>query len=106
MATSRNRTRDPRVGDSPTALGDLARATGILASGVRVARSIVYLVYNAFSFCSRPFNSLFLLYIAFQALALFSNAALGSGSGSGRTTDSMRRLPVKGLAIFVWTIVV
>ena len=69
--------------------------------------ALFYLVYNAFLFLFlTPFNSLFLLYIAFQALALFSTAALVRAVDPTRTINSMRRLPVKGLAIFVWTIVV
>jgi len=69
--------------------------------------ALFYLVYNAFLFLFlTPFNSLFLLYIAYQALALFSTAALVRAVDPGRTINSMRRLPVKGLAIFVWTIVV
>ena len=63
-------------------------------------------MYNAFLFLFlTPFNSLFLLYIAYQALALFSTAALVRAVDPGRTINSMRRLPVKGLAILVWTIV-
>jgi len=66
-----------------------------------------YLVYNAFLFLFlTPFNSLFLLYITFQSLALFSTLALVRAVDPGWTINSMRRLPVKGLAIFVWTIVV
>ena len=69
--------------------------------------ALFYLVYNAFLFLFlTPFNSLFLLYITFQSLALFSTLALVRAVDPGRTIDSMRRLPVKGLAIFVWTIVV
>jgi hypothetical protein len=69
--------------------------------------ALFYLVYNAFLFLFlTPFNSLFLLYIAFQSLALFSTLALVRAVDPGRTTNSMRRLPAKGLAIFVWTIVV
>ena len=69
--------------------------------------ALFYLVYNAFLFLFlTPFNSLFLLYIAYQALALFSTAALVRAVDPSRTINSMRRLPVKGLAIFVWTIVV
>ena len=69
--------------------------------------ALFYLVYNAFLFLFlTPFNSLFLLYITFQSLALFSTFALVRAVDPGRTIDSMRRLPVKGLAIFVWTIVV
>jgi hypothetical protein len=69
--------------------------------------ALFYLVYNAFLFLFlTPFNSLFLLYIAYQALTLFSTAALVRAVDPGRTINSMRRLPVKGLAIFVWTIVV
>ena len=69
--------------------------------------ALFYLGYNAFLFLFlTPFNSLFLLYITFQSLALFSTLALVRAVDPGRTIDSMRRLPVKGLAIFVWTIVV
>jgi hypothetical protein len=69
--------------------------------------ALFYLVYNAFLFLFlTPFNSLFLLYVTFQSLALFSTLALVRAVDPGRTIDSMRRLPVKGLAIFVWTIVV
>jgi hypothetical protein len=69
--------------------------------------ALFYLAYNAFLFLFlTPFNSLFLLYITFQSLALFSTLALVRAVDPGRTIDSMRRLPVKGLAVFVWTIVV
>ena len=69
--------------------------------------ALFYLGYNAFLFLFlTPFNSLFLLYITFQSLALFSTLALVRAVDPGRTIESMRRLPVKGLAIFVWTIVV
>jgi hypothetical protein len=69
--------------------------------------ALFYLGYNAFLFLFlTPFNSLFLLYVTFQSLALFSTLALVRAVDPGRTIDSMRRLPVKGLAIFVWTIVV
>jgi len=69
--------------------------------------ALFYLVYNAFLFLFlTPFNSLFLLYITFQSLALFSTLALVRAVDPGWTINSMRRLPVKGLAIFVWTIVV
>ena len=69
--------------------------------------ALFYLGYNAFLFLFlTPFNSLFLLYITFQSLALFSTLALVRAVDPGRTIDTMRRLPVKGLAIFVWTIVV
>ena len=69
--------------------------------------ALFYLVYNAFLFLFlTPFNSLFLLYITFQSLALFSTLALVRAVDPRRTVDSIRRLPVKGLTIFVWTIVV
>ena len=69
--------------------------------------ALFYLLYNAFLFLFlTPFNSLFLLYITFQSVALFSTLALVRAVDPGRTINSMRRLPVKGLAIFVWTIVV
>lgn len=69
--------------------------------------ALFYLAYNAFLFLFlTPFNGLFLLYITFQSLALFSTLALVRAVDPGRTIDSMRRLPVKGLAVFVWTIVV
>ena len=68
--------------------------------------ALFYLVYNAFLFLFlTPFNSLFLLYVTFQSLALFSTFALVRAVDPGENIDSMRRLPVKGLAILVWTIV-
>jgi hypothetical protein len=68
--------------------------------------SIFYLAYNAFLLLFlTPFNSLFLLYVATESLALFSAFALVMKGGDFPTADLARRVPVRGLAILVWLIV-
>jgi hypothetical protein len=68
--------------------------------------SIFYFAYNAFLLLFlTPFNSLFLLYVATESLALFSAFALVIRGGEFPTADLARRVPVRGLSIFIWVIV-
>jgi hypothetical protein len=68
--------------------------------------SLFYLGYNAFLLLFlTPFNSLFLLYVATQSLALFSIFALVTARRDVPTESQVARLPIRGLAVFVWTIV-
>lgn len=101
-----------------TALVMLALATPALlasmwmeATGSRRARfiwlgSLFYLAYNAFLLLFlTPFNSLFLLTIATESLALFAIFALVFASRGFPFETEAQRIPVRGLAIFVWAIV-
>jgi hypothetical protein len=68
--------------------------------------SIFYLAYNAFLLLFlTPFNSLFLLYVATQSLALFSAFALVLRGGEFPPAVVARRVPVRGLSILIWVIV-
>ncbi|HKY48039.1 MAG TPA: hypothetical protein VJQ79_08690 [Acidimicrobiia bacterium] len=68
--------------------------------------SLFYLGYNAFLFLFlTPFNSLFLLYVATLSLALFAIFALVLAGRGFPSTSQIRRIPVRGLAVFVWAIV-
>ncbi len=68
--------------------------------------SLFYLGYNAFLLLFlTPFNSLFLLYVITQSLALFSIFALLLAGGKVPTEGRVEQVPVRGLAIFVWTII-
>jgi hypothetical protein len=68
--------------------------------------SLFYLGYNAFLLLFlTPFNSLFLLYVATLSLALFSIGALVLAGRDVPTERQVDRIPVRALAIFVWTIV-
>ena len=68
--------------------------------------SLFYLGYNAFLLLFlTPFNSLFLPYVATQSLALFSIFALVHAERGFPHATQMDRIPVRGLAVFVWTIV-
>lgn len=68
--------------------------------------SVFYFAYNSFLLLFlTPFNSLFLLYVATESLALFSAFALVIKGGEFPTADLARRLPVRGLSIFIWVIV-
>ena len=101
-----------------TALVMLALATPALltsmwmeARGSRRARyiwlgSLFYLAYNAFLLLFlTPFNSLFLLTIATQSLALFSIFALVFASRDFPSDSEAQRIPARGLAMFIWVIV-
>jgi hypothetical protein len=67
--------------------------------------SVFYFIYNGFLLLFlTPFNSLFLLYVATESLALFAAFALVRG-GEFPTTDLARHVPVRGLSIFIWVIV-
>jgi hypothetical protein len=102
-----------------TALVMLALATPVLALSIWWERrgswrarflwlgSLFYLGYNAFLLLFlTPFNSLFLLYVATQSLALFSIFALVTAARNVPTAGYVDRIPVRGLAVFVWAIVV
>lgn len=101
-----------------TALVMLAVATPALFAamwmehrGWRPARffwlgSLFYLAYNAFLLLFlTPFNSLFLFYVATQSLTLFSIFYLVSASRDYPTRTEVEQMPARGLALFVWVIV-
>lgn len=68
--------------------------------------SLLYLVYNAFLLLFlTPFNSLFLPYVVTQSLALFSIFALVHAERGFPNGTQVDRIPVRGLAVFVWAIV-
>ena len=68
--------------------------------------SLFYLGYNAFLLLFlTPFNSLFPLYVVTQSLALFSIFALVIAGRDVPTENQVDRMPVRGLAVFVWAIV-
>ena len=68
--------------------------------------SLFYLAYNAFLLLFlTPFNSLFLLTVATQSLAIFSIFALVFAVDRRWMIEQMGDLAVRGLAIFIWTIV-
>ena len=69
--------------------------------------ALFYLAYNAFLLLFlTPFNALFLLYVATQSLALFSTFALVFAIDRAWIMARIGRFGFRGLAIFVWTIVV
>jgi hypothetical protein len=69
--------------------------------------ALFYLAYNAFLLLFlTPFNGLFLLYVATQSLALFAVLALVLDSRDVPTRSQAESMPVRGLAVFVWGIVV
>jgi hypothetical protein len=101
-----------------TALVMLALATPVLVFSIWWQRrgswrarflwlgSLFYLGYNTFLLLFlTPFNSLFLLYVATQALALFSVFALVQAERGFPNATQVDRIPVRGLAVFVWAIV-
>ena len=101
-----------------TALVMLALATPVLVFSIWWQRrgswrarflwlgSLFYLGYNAFLLLFlTPFNSLFLLYVATQSLALFSIFALVHAEPGFPHATQVDRIPVRGLAVFVWAIV-
>jgi hypothetical protein len=68
--------------------------------------SVFYLAYNAFLLLFlTPFNSLFLLYVATESLALFSAFALVIRGGEFPPKQITKRVPVRGLSILIWVIV-
>lgn len=68
--------------------------------------SLFYMTYNAFLLLFlTPFNSLFLLYAATQSLALFAVFALVSDRSELPPRRQRDAMPVRGLAVLVWTIV-
>ncbi len=101
-----------------TALVMLALATPTLLAAMWFAHSgswrarywwlgsAFYLAYNAFLLLFlTPFNSLFLIYVATQSLALFSIFALVIASRDIPDRQHLETMPVRGLAVFVWVIV-
>ncbi len=69
--------------------------------------SVFYLAYNAFLLLFlTPFNTLFLLYVATESLALFSAFALVIRGGEFPPEETTKRVPVRGLSILIWAIVV
>ncbi len=68
--------------------------------------SVFYLAYNAFLLLFlTPFNTLFLLYVATESLALFSAFALVIKGGEFPQEEMTKRVPVRGLSILIWAIV-
>jgi hypothetical protein len=68
--------------------------------------ALFYLAYNAFLLLFlTPFNSLFLFYVATQSLALFTIFALIFALDLDQLVARMGRIPNRGLAVLVWTIV-
>lgn len=101
-----------------TALVMLALAAPVLLvsiwmehRGLRRARftwlgSLFYFAYNAFLLLFlTPFNSLFLITIATESLALFSIFALVSEGRGFPTKPEAERIPARGLTVFIWAIV-
>jgi hypothetical protein len=102
-----------------TALVMLALAAPVLLASIwmehrgwRRARftwlgALFYFAYNAFLLLFlTPFNSLFLMTIATESLALFSIFALVSAARGFPTEPEAERIPARGLAVFIWAIVV
>jgi hypothetical protein len=68
--------------------------------------AIFYFAYNAFLLLFlTPFNTLFLLYVATESLALFSAFALVIKGGEFPREEMTKRVPVRGLSILIWAIV-
>jgi len=101
-----------------TALAILYGAVPILLASMFMARrgswravffwfgSMFYLAYNAFLLLFlTPFNSLFLLYVATQSLAVFAIFTLYSALDRDWLVGQMRPPPYRGMAVFVWVIV-
>lgn len=69
--------------------------------------SLFYIAYNAFLFLFlTPFNSLFLLYVATESLALFAIFSLVGASRDIPPIEQAEQMPVRTLAFLIWTIVV
>jgi hypothetical protein len=101
-----------------TALVMLYGAVPVLLASMYLARrgswravffwfgSMFYLAYNAFLLLFlTPFNSLFLLYVAAQSLAVFAIFMLYSALDRDWLVSQMRPPPHRAMAIFVWVIV-
>lgn len=68
--------------------------------------ALFYLGYNAFLLLFlTPFNSLFLLYVTTQSLALFSIWALLRERWDIPSYHQTQQIPARGLAVLVWIIV-
>jgi len=68
--------------------------------------SLFYLAYNAFLLLFlTPFNSLFLLYVATQSLAIFAIFALAPTVDVHWMVGQIRRFPRRALAALIWIIV-
>lgn len=68
--------------------------------------ALLYVGYNGFLFLFlTPFNRLFLLYVAAFSLTLFASLTLIRSGAPDRLTPHLHRLPRRGLAVFVWTVV-
>jgi hypothetical protein len=68
--------------------------------------SMFFLAYNAFLLLFlTPFNSLFLLYVATQSLAVFAIFMLYSAIDRDWLVSQLRPPPHRAMAIFVWVIV-
>jgi hypothetical protein len=103
-----------------TALVLVAMAVPVLVLSVRRAArgsdpalvtwagALLYIVYNAVLFLFlTPFNAAFLLYVALLGAALWSLGYLAATRELWRVGEAVAsRAPVRGVAIYVWVIVV
>lgn len=91
----------------PTLLASLVlTARGSWRSILVWLGSVFYLIYNSFLLLFlTPFNRLFVLYVATFSVALFAAFALIRAADIQQLSERLRRLPVKALAIYVWTVV-
>lgn len=103
-----------------TALVLLALALPVLALSMAVAQrgsaagvvtwgsALLYVVYNSILFLFlTPFNAAFLLYVAMLGLSLWSVATLLASVGfEGLGSHFSRTAPVRGVAVYVWVVVV
>jgi hypothetical protein len=68
--------------------------------------SLFYIFYNSFLLLFlTPFNRLFLLYVATMSLAIFAILSLGRATDVSQLGDRAKPLPMRGLAVYVWTVV-
>ena len=88
-------------------LGMALAARGSVAAVVVWLGAAAHLLYNALLLVyMTPFNQLFLLYVATLSLAIFSIVAvLHRADITALAGRFSRRLPARGLAIYIWVIV-
>lgn len=81
-------------------------ATGSWRAPLVWLGTLGYMLYNSFLLLFlTPFNSLFPLYVALFSLSLFSIGALVRALDPGALAGRLAGRPVRGLALYVWTIV-
>ncbi len=101
-----------------TALVMLVVAVPLLAASIRESArgswrwpvvwlgAVAYLLYNSFLFLFlTPFNSLFLFYVTTFGLSVFAAIALLRATDIDGVARSLGDLPVRGLAVYLWTVV-